>query len=79
MNKPMSLIHVYMLSLVLIIFLVFPVLGFFWVKQEVGDFRAKSDELSYMIGNAEAKVLIDTVRDNPNTDVVEITTNLLAP
>lgn len=31
----------------------------------------------YTRAASEAKVLIDTVRDNPNTDVVEITTNLL--
>lgn len=31
----------------------------------------------YKQAASEAKVLIDTVRDNPNTDVVEITTNLL--
>ncbi len=45
MHKPISLIHVYLVSLVLIILLVFPVLGFFWVKQEISDFRAKSDVL----------------------------------
>ena len=31
----------------------------------------------YRQAASEAKILIDTVRDNPNTDVVEITTNLL--
>lgn len=31
----------------------------------------------YKKAASEARVLIDTVRDNPNTDVVEVTTNLL--
>ena len=39
---------------------------------------SKNVAAQYKKAATEAKVLIDTVRDNPNTDVVEITTNLLA-
>lgn len=38
---------------------------------------SKSVATQYKKAATEAKVLIDTVRDNPNTDVVEITTNLM--
>lgn len=38
---------------------------------------SKSVAAQYTKAAAEARVLIDTVRDNPNTDVVEITTSLL--
>ncbi|MFA7108387.1 MAG: phage protein Gp27 family protein [Sphaerochaetaceae bacterium] len=38
---------------------------------------SRSVASKYKKAATEAKVLIDTVRDNPNTDVVEITTNLL--
>lgn len=45
MRKPISLIQVYIFSLILIILIIFPLLGFFWIKQEVEEFRTKSDEL----------------------------------
>lgn len=45
MRKTISLIQVYLFSLVLIILLIFPLLGFLWIKQEVSEFRTKSDEL----------------------------------
>lgn len=38
---------------------------------------SKSVAAQYTKAATEARVLIDTVRDNPNTDVVEITTSLL--
>lgn len=38
---------------------------------------SKSVAAQYTKAATEARVLIDAVRDNPNTDVVEITTNLL--
>jgi len=37
----------------------------------------KSVASTYRKAAEEARVLIDTVRDNPNTDVVELTTSLL--
>ena len=45
MRKPISLIQIYLFSLVLIILLIFPLLGFFWIRQEVSEFRNKSNEL----------------------------------
>lgn len=38
---------------------------------------SKSVAAQYRKAAEEARVLIDTVRDNPNTDVVELTTSLL--
>ena len=44
MRKPVSLIQVYLFSLILIIFIIFPLLGFFWIKQEISESSTKSNE-----------------------------------
>ncbi len=45
MHKPVSLIRIYLFSLLLVILLFFPLLGFFWINQEVKAFRIKSNEI----------------------------------
>jgi len=45
MFKPVSLIHVYLVSLILIILVIFPLLGFFWIKQEINESHIKSEGL----------------------------------
>ncbi len=45
MNKSVSLIHVYIFSLFLIILVIFPMLGFFWIKQEINEFHINTNNL----------------------------------
>jgi len=45
MNKSVSLIQVYLFSLILIILIIFPLLGFFWIKQEINEFHINTNNL----------------------------------
>lgn len=45
MHKPVSLIQVYLFSLIIIIIVIFPLLGYLWIKHEITGFQTKSIEL----------------------------------
>ena len=44
MIKPISLIHVYLYSFIVIILLIFPLFGFFWIHEEVKQFQRESED-----------------------------------